>query len=79
MSIIQSESENNINGRLVGESSTPHEFPWLAVVNVGSKSLGGSLLSDRHVVTAASALYGYVKSVFYVCFPFISLLLLAKF
>ncbi|XP_026330490.1 polyserase-2-like [Hyposmocoma kahamanoa] len=58
ISIHQSVIESNINGRLVGDLGSPHEFPWLALVNIGSKSLGGSLLSDRHVVTSASALYG---------------------
>ncbi|XP_048007017.1 chymotrypsin-like protease CTRL-1 [Leguminivora glycinivorella] len=52
-------SEYSRTGRLLGgEATTAHQFPWLAAVNIASRSIGGSLISDRHVVTAASPLYG---------------------
>ncbi|XP_063629962.1 vitamin K-dependent protein C-like [Cydia splendana] len=52
-------SEYSRSGRLLGgETTTAHQFPWLAAVNIASRSIGGSLISDRHIVTAASPLYG---------------------
>ncbi|KAL0881590.1 hypothetical protein ABMA27_001419 [Loxostege sticticalis] len=41
-----------------GEAVSSNQYPWLAVVNAGSTSFSGSLVSDRHIVTAASPLYG---------------------
>ncbi|RVE48476.1 hypothetical protein evm_006912 [Chilo suppressalis] len=53
-------SDNVRAGRLLGgEFIYPHQFPWLATVNAGSSSAVGSLISDRHIISAASPLYGF--------------------
>lgn len=51
---------NNLNVRVYGgEEALPNEFPWVALVlvrNVSSRDFvtcGGTLISDRHVLTAA--------------------------
>lgn len=52
-------SEYSRTSRLLGgEGISPHQFPWLAAVSVGSQIVGGSLISDRLIVSAASPFYG---------------------
>ncbi|XP_028170557.1 chymotrypsinogen A-like [Ostrinia furnacalis] len=44
------------------DSVSPNQYPWLAAVEVGSRYISGVLLSDSHIVTAASPLYGVSSS-----------------
>ncbi|XP_073952516.1 chymotrypsinogen B-like [Choristoneura fumiferana] len=51
--------EYSRTGRILGgEGISPHQFPWLAAVSVGNQTVGGSLISDRLIVSAASPFYG---------------------
>nr|XP_053605955.1 uncharacterized protein LOC128672684 [Plodia interpunctella] len=43
---------------VVQNKTYPYQFPWLAVVHTGSQLVGGSLISDQHVLTSASELFG---------------------
>lgn len=45
---------------LAGDTPPPHEFPWLVMIQVVGKQpvAGGALITDRHVLTAASPLIG---------------------
>ncbi|XP_049871207.1 CLIP domain-containing serine protease B9-like [Pectinophora gossypiella] len=47
------------NVRLLdGQSVSPHQFPWLASIKIDNRTIAGALISDKHVLTAASPLYG---------------------
>ena len=43
------------NSRIVGgEEATPHQYPWMAALFIDDKWFcGGSLITDRHILTAA--------------------------
>lgn len=41
-----------------GSTSTVNSWPWMAVVNVGSRVCSGFLVSDQDIVTAANCVYG---------------------
>ena len=43
-----------------GEEAENHEFPWaVALLEGGWHVCGGSVISDRYVLTAAHCVYGY--------------------
>ncbi|EFN86140.1 Vitamin K-dependent protein C [Harpegnathos saltator] len=53
---------------LGGETTEPHEFPWLANIYTSSKLLSsGVLINDRYVMTAASPLVGAPAPTVKVC------------
>ncbi|CAB3235483.1 unnamed protein product [Arctia plantaginis] len=57
--VTNGNSGNTRTGRVSGEwYISPHEYPWLVAINIGPQVIAGSLISDSHILTAASPLYG---------------------
>ncbi|CAH2085622.1 unnamed protein product [Euphydryas editha] len=56
---ISNSYENNLSyGRsLDDEIENSYEMPWLATIHTGSTTIRGTVISDRHVITAANPLH----------------------
>ncbi|CAK1543946.1 unnamed protein product [Leptosia nina] len=56
-------SQKNTHSRTVGgEPIHRDEMPWLAYVHTNESSVSGTLISDKHVITAASSVYELLPS-----------------
>lgn len=50
--------------RVVGGSVTqPHEYPWIAAVFSDRTKCGGSIITNRHILTAGHCVYKYKHSI----------------
>lgn len=44
------------------EIQNSYEMPWLATIHTGSATIRGTVISDRHVITAANPVYRYLNA-----------------
>ena len=64
--VIQPSLPSSISRIVGGSEAIPHSWPWMAMLTTSSSGTsrqfcGGSIVSDRYIITAAHCVSGYVN------------------